>query len=60
VRELVESGHLESARGAHRLVRPVDEIRVPATVQTVLAARIDRLEPAAKQLLQAASVMERR
>jgi class 3 adenylate cyclase/tetratricopeptide (TPR) repeat protein len=58
VRELVESRHLEGARGAHRLVRPVEDIRVPATVQTVLAARIDRLGPVAKQLVQAASVMD--
>jgi len=56
VRELVEAGHLEGARGAHRLVRSVEEIGVPASVQAVLAARIDRLEPDAKQLVQAASV----
>jgi class 3 adenylate cyclase/tetratricopeptide (TPR) repeat protein len=57
VRELVEAGHLEGDRGAYRLVRPVEETRVPATVQAVLAARIDRLSPAAKQLLQVASVL---
>jgi class 3 adenylate cyclase/tetratricopeptide (TPR) repeat protein len=57
VRELVEAGHFEGERGAYRLVRPVEEAGVPATVQAVLAARIDRLEPAAKQLLQAASVV---
>jgi len=56
VRELGESGALEGARGAQRLVGPVDDVRVPATVQTVLAARIDRLDPEAKRLLQAASV----
>jgi class 3 adenylate cyclase/tetratricopeptide (TPR) repeat protein len=56
VRELVEAGHLAGERGSHRLVRPVEEIGVPASVQAVLAARIDRLEPDAKQLMQAASV----
>jgi class 3 adenylate cyclase/tetratricopeptide (TPR) repeat protein len=56
VRELVEAGHLEGPRGAHRLVRPVEEVGVPASVQAVLAARIDRLDPDAKRLLQAASV----
>ena len=30
---------------------------MPATVQAVLAARIDRLDPDAKQLLQVASVV---
>ena len=52
VRELAEAGNLEGERGAYRLVRPVEDAGVPATVQTVLAARIDRLDPAAKQLLQ--------
>jgi class 3 adenylate cyclase/tetratricopeptide (TPR) repeat protein len=56
VRELAESGYLEGERGAYRLVRPVEDAGVPATVQTVLAARIDRLDPEAKRLLQAASV----
>ncbi len=56
VRELGESGHLEGERGAYRLARPVEDVGVPATVQTVLAARIDRLGPEAKRLLQAASV----
>jgi class 3 adenylate cyclase/tetratricopeptide (TPR) repeat protein len=56
VRELSEGGTLEGERGAYRLARPVEELSVPATVQTVLAARIDRLGPEAKRLLQAVSV----
>jgi class 3 adenylate cyclase/tetratricopeptide (TPR) repeat protein len=56
VRELAESGYLEGERGACELVRPIKDVGVPATVQTVLAARIDRLGPEAKRLLQAASV----
>ena len=57
VRELAECGHLEGERGAYRLVRPIDDHGVPVTVQAVLAARIDRLAPEAKQLLQVASVV---
>jgi adenylate cyclase len=57
VRELAEAGHLEGERGAYRLVRPIEGAKVPVTVQAVLAARIDRLDPAAKQLLQVASVV---
>ncbi len=57
VRELVESDHLRGEPGAYRLVRPIDDARVPVTVQAVLAARIDRLDPEAKQLLQVASVV---
>jgi predicted ATPase/class 3 adenylate cyclase len=56
VRELVEAGYLVGERGAYRLTRPVGDTGVPATVQAILAARIDRLETA-KALLQAASVI---
>ncbi|MDX6608357.1 MAG: hypothetical protein QOF85_282 [Solirubrobacterales bacterium] len=56
VRGLAEAGNLEGERGAYRLARPVEDTGVPASVQTVLAARIDRLGPSTKQLLQAASV----
>jgi predicted ATPase len=57
VRTLVETGVLAGERGAYRLTRPVEALQVPATVQTILAARIDRLPPEEKQLLQAASVI---
>jgi class 3 adenylate cyclase/tetratricopeptide (TPR) repeat protein len=57
VRELVEAGFLAGERGAYRLVRPLEDTGVPASVQAVLAARIDRLDPDAKHLLQAASVV---
>ena len=57
VRTLVETGALAGERGAYRLTRPVEALQVPATVQTILAARIDRLPPEEKQLLQAASVI---
>jgi class 3 adenylate cyclase/tetratricopeptide (TPR) repeat protein len=57
VRTLVETGALVGKRGAYRLTRPVEVLRVPATVQTVLAARMDRLAPEDKHLLQVASVV---
>ena len=57
VRELAEAGHLEGGRGDYRLARPIEDAGVPVTVQAVLGARIDRLDPAAKQLLQVASVV---
>src|SRR5262249_48722995 len=57
VRTLVEAGVLVGARGAHRLVRPLEGLQVPATVQAVLAARIDRLSPETKRLLQTAAVI---
>jgi adenylate cyclase len=54
---LIETGHLEGTRGAYRLVTPVETLEVPATVQAVLAARIDRLPEREKRLLQIASVI---
>jgi class 3 adenylate cyclase/tetratricopeptide (TPR) repeat protein len=57
VRTLVETGALAGERGAYRLTRPLETLQVPATVQTILAARIDRLPAEEKRLLQAASVI---
>jgi class 3 adenylate cyclase/tetratricopeptide (TPR) repeat protein len=57
VRTLVETGVLVGETGAYRLAQPLQSIQVPATVQTVLAARIDRLPPEAKRLLQTAVVI---
>jgi class 3 adenylate cyclase/tetratricopeptide (TPR) repeat protein len=57
VRALVEAGVITGDRGAFRLAKPLDAIQVPATVQAVLAARIDRLPPAVKHLLQSAAVI---
>src|SRR2546430_5445460 len=50
VRTLVETEVLVGERGAYRLVRALPTIQVPATVQAVLAARIDRLPPEEKRL----------
>jgi class 3 adenylate cyclase/tetratricopeptide (TPR) repeat protein len=57
VRELAEAGNLDGEPGAYRLARPVEDTGVPATVLAILAARIDRLAPNAKAVLQAASVI---
>jgi class 3 adenylate cyclase/tetratricopeptide (TPR) repeat protein len=57
VRGLVETHALTGQLGAYRLIHAVDRIQVPATVQAILAARIDRLSPEDKHLLQAAAVI---
>ncbi len=57
VRTLVETKALLGERGAHRLGKALPTIRVPATVQAVLAARIDRLSSEEKRLLQSAAVI---
>jgi predicted ATPase len=57
IRTLVETGALVGTPGAYRLVEPFDRARVPATVQAVLAARIDRLPLDEQQLLLSASAI---
>jgi len=57
VRTLVETHVLVGERGAYVLAKDAPTIQVPATVQAILAARIDRLPPEDKRLLQAASVI---
>ena len=57
VRTLVETGVLVGEIGACRLAKPLESLQIPATVQAVLAVRIDRLPPEAKRLLQTAAVI---
>jgi class 3 adenylate cyclase/tetratricopeptide (TPR) repeat protein len=54
---LVETGVLVGERGDHRLDKALQGLQVPATVQAVLAARLDRLPPEEKRLLQTAAVI---
>jgi adenylate cyclase len=60
VRDLAERGVISGSRGGYRLIGRVDEIGVPATVQAVLAARIDRLPAQAKAIVNAAAVIGNR
>jgi class 3 adenylate cyclase/tetratricopeptide (TPR) repeat protein len=57
VRTLVETKVLSGERGAYHLARTTSSLQIPATAQAILAARIDRLAPEDKRLLQAASVI---
>ncbi len=59
VHSLVEEGSLAGEPGAYRLARPIEEVSVPASVQAVLAARIDRLGEREKAVLGAAAVIGR-
>ena len=56
-RDLAERGVLVGERGSYACRADVAEVRVPATLQATIAARIDRLSPAAKQTLAAAAVV---
>ena len=54
---LAEEGVLAGERGRYRLERSPGELHIPATVQGVLAARIDRLPAEEKDLLQTLAVI---
>jgi class 3 adenylate cyclase/tetratricopeptide (TPR) repeat protein len=56
-RSLVERGVLAGGRGDYRLLRPIAELKIPSTVQAVLAARIDRLAERERGLLQTAALI---
>ena len=56
VQALFDEGAL-ARNGAVKLVRPLSQLRLPPTVQGILASRIDRLRPVQKDLLQTLAVM---
>jgi len=56
---LVEDGSLVGRRGSYQLAHTIGDLRIPATVQAVLAARVDRLPDREKAVLQTASVIGR-
>ena len=57
VRDLAERGVLRGNRSAYESTADAAEVNVPATLQATIAARIDRLDPAAKRTLGAAAVI---
>ena len=57
VRDLAERGVLDGEFGEYQLRGDIADASVPATLQAAIGARIDRLEPAAKRTLNAASVI---
>jgi class 3 adenylate cyclase/tetratricopeptide (TPR) repeat protein len=57
VRTLVETNALEGEWGRYHVAKTIESTQMPATVQVVLAARIDRLSPEDKRLLQSAAVI---
>jgi class 3 adenylate cyclase/tetratricopeptide (TPR) repeat protein/ribosomal protein L40E len=57
VRTLAETGALAGTSGDFYLTKALTSIEVPASVQTLLAARIDRLPAEEKTILQTASVI---
>ncbi len=61
IRSLVTDGVLVRGSRDHpwRLVKPVDQVNLPDTIQGLILARIDRLDEEVKQALKLASVIGR-
>ncbi|HEX3622496.1 MAG TPA: adenylate/guanylate cyclase domain-containing protein [Acidimicrobiales bacterium] len=59
VRALLDNGTVTGKPGAYRLTCALDQVRIPPSVHAVVAARIDRLSPQQKTVLQTASVIGR-
>jgi pimeloyl-ACP methyl ester carboxylesterase len=57
VRSLLEVGAVRRRDEGLALTLPLDEIRVPDTIEDVILARIERLGPEARRLLQVAAVI---
>src|SRR5262249_8841698 len=57
VQTLVETQVLVGERGSYLMAKAMDAWQIPPTAQAILAARVDRLPPEDKRLLQAASVI---
>ncbi|MGH7894157.1 MAG: AAA family ATPase [Candidatus Binatia bacterium] len=57
VQALAAAGSLAGRPGSYRLAAPVETLTIPATVHSLLAARIDRLGEDVKRVLQIASVI---
>ncbi len=58
-KSLVESGTVRVTDGAYALTRPIDQVRIPETIEEVILTRIDRLDRDAKGAIQLASVIGR-
>jgi predicted ATPase len=58
VQVLLDEGALVR-NGGMKLTKPLAELKIPPTVQAILAARIDRLPPDEKELLQTLAVIGR-
>jgi class 3 adenylate cyclase/predicted ATPase len=59
VQALFDEGALTRSNGSAELVKPLASLRIPPSVQTILAARIDRLRHDEKTLLQTLAVLGR-
>jgi class 3 adenylate cyclase/tetratricopeptide (TPR) repeat protein len=60
VRMLVSEGRLEQADGVYRPTGQLNELAVPETLRSLIASRLDALEPARRSVLQDAAILGQR
>ncbi len=59
IRSLIDGGYLVLEAGVWRMTADIQSIAIPDTLQALLTARLDRLSPELRKILQAAAVMGR-
>jgi predicted ATPase len=60
VRKLIDDGNLRGGEGSPwKLAKPIDDVELPRSIQSLIAARLDALPDDEKSLLQDASVVGR-
>ena len=59
VKALVKLKIIEKSDGVYQLVKDLDQMTVPSTIQDIIMARVDALPEGARKVLQAGSVIER-
>ncbi len=59
IRGLIDQGSVVRDGNTWRVTGPVESLEIPQTVQAVISARIDLLDPVEKRVLQAAAVIGR-
>lgn len=59
LRDLIERGALRRENGSFQLTVGIESVEVPAAVHEALQARLDRLQPATRELLGVAAVIGR-
>jgi class 3 adenylate cyclase/tetratricopeptide (TPR) repeat protein len=59
INSLIDSNALIRENGSWKVIRPITESEISATIHGVISARVDRLERESKRILQEASVIGR-
>jgi class 3 adenylate cyclase len=57
LRMLIDAGHLEFANGRWKVTRSIEQLPLPKSIQSIVAARLDGLPPTEKITFQRASVI---